>query len=359
LLIREADRSDLDAIGEIYNHEVRTSVSTFDTEPRDAEALAAWFASHQNPAHPLLVAEQDGEIIGWGSLSPWSERGAYARTVEGSLFIKDGHRHSGVGLELSRAVLERARRAGHRVVIGRIEASNDASRQLMMRLGFRSVGIMHEVGEKFGRGLDVEVLELTVGGAATDGVEGHALARTIPSLITLRPFRPADADVCFRIRADAYVHEFFAELGAEAVVAAIGAFLPSDYVHMAREGAICVAENASAESESSEGEQPGSASEVVGFCVARRVDEATGEVFLIYIRRDFHHQGIGRLLLRWAEAWLKEEAPRLERIIIDTVIPGYNQRFYERMGYEVLSRHPHEFPGRTVEAVRLVKRAAR
>ena len=360
VLIREAERSDLQAIAEIYNHEVRTGVSTFDTEPREGQALAAWFASHQCAAYPLLVAEREGEIIGWGSLSPWSDRNAYAPTVEGSLFIQEGHRQSGVGLALSRALFDRARLAGHRVVIGRIEAKNEVSRQLMLRMGFRSVGVMHEVGEKFGRVLDVEVLELLLGEVTAterpEKVQGAELSQASSASVKLRPFRPADADICFRLRADAYVNEFFAELGADAVMAAIASFHPQDYANMAQSGAICVAESARSKSVTAQEAAAEHATEVVGFCVVRCVDEETGEVFLIYIRRDFQRRGVGRMLLRWAEEWLHKELPGLERIVIDTVIPNYNQRFYERMGYAVHSREPHAFPGRTVEAVRLVKR---
>jgi GNAT superfamily N-acetyltransferase len=229
----------------------------------------------------------------------------------------------------------------------------------MLRLGFRSVGVMHEVGKKFGRVLDVEVLELLLQGATAaerpDRAEGPELSQASLASVKLRPFRPTDADICFRLRADAYVNEFYDELGAEAVVAAIAAFLPQDYVNMAQSGAIRVAACAQSETATAPDKAAEHAAEVVGFCVVRRPTEETGEVFLIYVRSDFQRRGIGRLLLRWAEEWLRRELPGLEEIVIDTVIPNYNQRFYERMGYAVRSRGPHAFPGRTVEAVRLVK----
>jgi GNAT superfamily N-acetyltransferase len=229
----------------------------------------------------------------------------------------------------------------------------------MLRLGFRSVGVMHEVGEKFGRVLDVEMLELLLQGATAterpDKPQGSEPSQASQASVKLRPFCPTDADICFRLRADAYVNEFYGELGAEAVMAAIAAFLPQDYVNMARNGAIRVAECAQPETATAPDKAAVHAAEVAGFCVVRRLAEETGEVFLIYVRRDFQRRGIGRLLLRWAEEWLHRELPGLKEIVIDTVIPNYNQRFYERMGYAVRSREPHAFPGRTVEAVRLVK----
>lgn len=164
--IRHGTAADLDAITAIYNDEVRGSTTTMDTEPRGEAARQEWFAVHTSPAYPLLVAEVGGELVGWGTLSPWSPRGGYARTVEASVFVQRGGRHAGVGARLLGALIEQARHAGHRVVLGRIETSNEASRRLALSLGFTSVGVMHEVGEKLGRVLDVELFECVLGGKA-------------------------------------------------------------------------------------------------------------------------------------------------------------------------------------------------
>jgi L-amino acid N-acyltransferase YncA len=161
--IRDAILSELPEIAAIYDHEVRTSTNTFDTEFRDSDEQRTWFDAHESEVYPLVVASDDGTVLGWASLSPWSERGAYARTVELSVFVQRQHRGRGVARELLTEVVARARRAGHRVILGRIEASNEASRKLLVKAGFASVGVMHRVGEKFGRPLDVEVLELVLG----------------------------------------------------------------------------------------------------------------------------------------------------------------------------------------------------
>ncbi len=160
--VRDARASDLETISEIYNHEVEVGTATFDTEPRDEEGQREWFASHGSPAHPVLVAEEDGRILAWASLSPWSERGAYSRTVEGSLFVAPDAQRRGIGTALTSALVERARVAGHRVLVARIETTNEASRTLLLGTGYVSVGVMHEVGEKFGRVLDVEIFELVL-----------------------------------------------------------------------------------------------------------------------------------------------------------------------------------------------------
>ena len=158
--IRRAAEADLGTITAIYNREVETTTNTLDTEPRDERERQAWFESHRAAAHPLLVAELDGVVAGWASLSPWSQRGGYARTVEASVFVGQGHRERGVGRVLLLALIECAHQARHRVILARIESTNEGSRRLARSLGFSSVGVMHRVGEKLGRIVDVEIYEL-------------------------------------------------------------------------------------------------------------------------------------------------------------------------------------------------------
>ncbi|MFH1689649.1 MAG: N-acetyltransferase family protein [Candidatus Eisenbacteria bacterium] len=160
--VRTARAADLAAMNEIYNNEVASGTSTFDTEPRNGERGREWFDSHGDDAYPILVAESDSEIVGWASLTPWSERGAYARTVEGSLFVRATHRRRGIGHALHEAIVERARTAGHGVLIARVESGNVASRELLLSSGFSSVGVMHRVGKKFDRLLDVELFEMAL-----------------------------------------------------------------------------------------------------------------------------------------------------------------------------------------------------
>lgn len=157
--LRAATPADLSSVTQIYNTEVSNSTSTFDTEPRSGEAAREWFEAHRSESFPIVVAEDGGVVVGWASLSPWSPRGAYRHTVEGSLFVRDGRRGEGVGRLLTRELLARAANAGHRVVVARIESGNEASRALLLSEGFRPVGVMHRVGHKLSRWLDVEVFE--------------------------------------------------------------------------------------------------------------------------------------------------------------------------------------------------------
>jgi phosphinothricin acetyltransferase len=157
--IRDAEVADLGAIFEIYNHEVTSTVSTFDTEPRDPATDASWLTARE-ARYPLLVALRDGEILGWGSLSQWSERGAYARTAEVSVYIDRRHRGEGIGRLLLQALIERAPAGGIAVLLARVAGENPASIALHESLGFSRIGTQRRSGEKFGRVLDVALLDL-------------------------------------------------------------------------------------------------------------------------------------------------------------------------------------------------------
>ena len=158
--MRDAEVRDLGAIFDIYNHEVRHGTSTFDTEPRELGRDDAWLSDRDRERHPVLVAVDGDQVVGWGSLNPWSTRGAYARTVEGSVYVDAGHRGGGVGKVLLGALIDRARSAGIGVILGRIAEGNEASVRMLEAFGFGHIGTQRRCGEKFGRILDVELMDL-------------------------------------------------------------------------------------------------------------------------------------------------------------------------------------------------------
>jgi phosphinothricin acetyltransferase len=163
-VVRGARPGDLPAIFEIYNHEVLHGTATFDTEPRVAGRDDGWLTDRDGERHPVLVAELDGDVLGWASLSPWSTRGAYARTAEGSVYVHAEQRGRGLGRLLLAAILERARGAGIGVVLARIAEANAASVRLFEGFGFAHIGTQRRCGEKFGRILDVELMDLHLDG---------------------------------------------------------------------------------------------------------------------------------------------------------------------------------------------------
>jgi phosphinothricin acetyltransferase len=157
--IIEARAEHIPAITEIYNDAIDHSVATFDTQHKTVEEQKAWVAGH-GKRYPMLVAVVGDEVIGWASLSAYSDRCAYADTVEISLYVRDGFRGKGVGRELTGALLQAGREAGLHTVVARIESSNEASIHIFKTFGFSYVGVMREVGYKFGRLLDVTIMQL-------------------------------------------------------------------------------------------------------------------------------------------------------------------------------------------------------
>jgi phosphinothricin acetyltransferase len=152
--IRPATAADLEAVNAIYNHYVLTSTATYQTEPELIEARRAWFAAH-DAAHPVLLAELDGQVLGWGSLSPFHDRAAYAHTVENSVYVHQAHHRRGIGAALLQELLRLGQQAGHRTVIAAIDSEQAPSVALHRRFEFVPVGRLQAVGYKFGRWLDV------------------------------------------------------------------------------------------------------------------------------------------------------------------------------------------------------------
>lgn len=159
--IRAASPADQPRILEIYNREVLVSTATYDTVPRTDAEQRAWFAVHGSD-YPVLVADMDGKVVGWAALSPWSDRAAYSRTVEVSAYVDEEHRGKGVGRRLLNALIDAGRARGYHVLLARISADNEGSVRLHARLGFSVAGTLREVGEKFGRTLDVCIMELII-----------------------------------------------------------------------------------------------------------------------------------------------------------------------------------------------------
>ncbi|MDQ1280579.1 MAG: L-amino acid N-acyltransferase [Thermoproteota archaeon] len=159
LVIRKAEIGDLIQITEIYNDAILKTTATFDTEPKSSEEQAIWFANHDDK-HPILVAEHDGTIVAWASLSKWSDRCAYQDTAEISVYVLDGCRRRGIGKMLICEIIEVGHRVGLHTVIARITEDNDMSIHLHESMGFKHVGTMKEVGKKFGKLLDVNIMQL-------------------------------------------------------------------------------------------------------------------------------------------------------------------------------------------------------
>ena len=158
--VRPATAVDADGILEIYNRAVTSTTDTFDLVPRTLEDQLVWIANHAG-AHPALVAvDAQGAVLGFGSLSPYRPRPAYATTVEDSIYVAESARGRGIGRALLADLVRVGRDHGFHSVIGRIVGHNEVSIGLHRACGFSEVGIEREVGRKFNRWLDVVVMQL-------------------------------------------------------------------------------------------------------------------------------------------------------------------------------------------------------
>lgn len=160
--IRLATTDDLAAINGIYNYYVPTSTCTYDEAPCTLDARHAWFAE-RGPEYPVTVAELEGRVVGWGSLSPFRTRSAYRFTCENSVYVHHEHHGRGIGGALLADLIERARALGYRAIIAGADAEQGPSIALHAKFGFVEVGRFREVGFKFGRWLDVIFMELYLG----------------------------------------------------------------------------------------------------------------------------------------------------------------------------------------------------
>jgi len=156
--IRLARAADLPAINSIYNHYVLHSTCTYQEEPSTADEREAWFAGH-GPLHPVTVAEVEGELVGWGSLSKFHPRSAYGRTVENSVYVRKDCHGQGIGTALLGDLLERGKAIGHHSVMALIDSEQRGSITLHEKFGFVEVGRLREVGFKFGRAGDVVYMQ--------------------------------------------------------------------------------------------------------------------------------------------------------------------------------------------------------
>ena len=157
--VRLAERRDAEATRAIYNAEVTESTATFDLVPRTLDEQVDWIAGHSG-AHPAIVAtDEAGEVVGFGSLTPFRDRPAYATTVEDSVYVGRERRGQGIGRLVLDELLRLAREHGFHSVMARIVGNHEASIALHRACGFELVGTEREVGRKFGRWLDVVELQ--------------------------------------------------------------------------------------------------------------------------------------------------------------------------------------------------------
>lgn len=162
-ILRDATPGDMAAVAVLYGREVLEGTATFEETPPPVELMQQRLQGVLAHGLPWLVAEVDGQVVAWAYASPFRPRAAYRYAVESSIYVADGFQGRGLGSVLMRAVIARCRAMGLRQMIAAI--SNDESRasiELHARLGFREVGSYRKVGWKFGRWLDVTLMQFAL-----------------------------------------------------------------------------------------------------------------------------------------------------------------------------------------------------
>jgi L-amino acid N-acyltransferase YncA len=165
MAIRPTSPGDLDAVGEIYAHHVRTGVATFELTPPDRSEWLQRLRAVTAHGLPFLTATLDGEVAGYAYCAPWKTRPAYRHTVEDSVYVAPQAAGRGVGGRLLDALLEECAQSGIREVIAVIvDADGAASLALHRNRGFVDAGRLTAVGFKHGRWLDTLLLQRSLTG---------------------------------------------------------------------------------------------------------------------------------------------------------------------------------------------------
>jgi L-amino acid N-acyltransferase len=153
--LRPAARDDLPAIVGIYNWAVNQTFATIDSEPLSMEEATAWW--EQTRRHPLIVAHEDGGVIGWARLFPWKQRGF--DIVEDLVYVDPVHQGRGIGRELLSRLVHEATGLGYHTIVATVAADNTHGLRLHRSLDFEVVGTIRSAAYKFERWMDLTLVQ--------------------------------------------------------------------------------------------------------------------------------------------------------------------------------------------------------
>ncbi len=160
VLIRKAREEDIPEILGIVNHSIQNSTAIYDYAERTIEQQLDWFSEKKKKGFPVLVAEIDNEITGFGTYGTFREKTGYRFTVEHSVYVSEKFHGRGAGKLLLSELIELAKLGGFHAMVGFIDAENLGSVGFHEKFGFTSSGKLNQVGFKFDRWLDVVVMQL-------------------------------------------------------------------------------------------------------------------------------------------------------------------------------------------------------
>ncbi|MGI9310913.1 MAG: GNAT family N-acetyltransferase [bacterium] len=158
LTVRAADAADADAINRIHNHYIRNTAITFEIEPWSAQRRADWLRRFDAPYH-ALVAELDGAVAGFAYNTEFRNKAAYRRSTETTVYADAQTQSRGVGAALYQRLFELLAQHDFHRAFAAISLPNPGSVAFHLRFGFAQVGVLSEVGHKFGRYIDTAWFE--------------------------------------------------------------------------------------------------------------------------------------------------------------------------------------------------------
>lgn len=167
--LRRATPADIAEIVRIYNASVEVNTASWDTALQTLEERRAWFDARTAAGQAVLIAELGGAVVGWASWGTFRPKAGYRMTMEHTLYVDDAARGRGVGRLLMQGILDTATQAGVHVLVGAVSSENEASIALHERFGFVEVGRMPQAGAKFGRWLDLVLLQKVLDDRPTPG----------------------------------------------------------------------------------------------------------------------------------------------------------------------------------------------
>ncbi|MFD6439103.1 arsinothricin resistance N-acetyltransferase ArsN1 family A [Peribacillus sp. NPDC060186] len=158
MIIREAMEADIDSIKEIYNQGIEDRVATLETEMKDQTYMEEWFAKHIG-RYKVIVADQEGEIVGWASLNQYNGRDAYKGVADLSVYISRDHRGKGIGGLLLRSIEKLAKENDFNKIVLFTFPFNQMGQGLYKKRGYREVGVFKNQGILDGEFVDVMAME--------------------------------------------------------------------------------------------------------------------------------------------------------------------------------------------------------
>jgi L-amino acid N-acyltransferase YncA len=162
--VRPASPQDLPAVQSIYAYHVLHGLASFEEEPPPVEEMQRRFADVTGQGLPYLVAEEKGEILGYGYCSLYRTRSAYRYTLEDSIYVKEGRQGKGIGKMILTELIARCEALQYRQMIAVIgDSANAGSIKLHASLGFVRAGVLRSSGFKFGRWVDSVTMQRPLG----------------------------------------------------------------------------------------------------------------------------------------------------------------------------------------------------